>query len=327
MGKQGDSGGRTSSSGNGKGEQLASWHDGPAKRSILDFLARVTEEDGPELIPVQERVAVFDNDGTLWCEKPLPAQADFLLQAVGKMGERDPSLRDRQPWKAVLEKDYRWLGSVIDKHYNGDDSDLQVMAAGLLQAYAGISVEAFEKAAAHFLRTAENPALHRLYRQSTYQPMLELLAALEAHGFTNYVVSGGGGDFMRAATEDLYHLPPERVIGSNVALEYFDGSKVASIVRKAEVGIFDDGAAKPVQIWGRTGRRPVFAGGNSNGDIEMLHFCAHPARPSFALLLHHDDGEREFSSDTGAAESLRRASKEGWTVASLKNDWKTVFAS
>jgi phosphoserine phosphatase len=303
---------------------LPSWNDGPTKTAILEFLERVTTK-GASFVPAEERVAVFDNDGTLWCEKPLPIQADFLLGEIAKMGERDPGLRERQPWKAVCEKDYRWLQGVIDKHYRGDDSELRLMAAGLLRAYAGLDVEDFENHAAYFLGTADHPRLNRPYRRCIYQPMVELLAALEAHGFTNYIVTAGGQDFMRPATLDLYHVPPERVIGTGISVEYLDGSAVAHLIRKPELGIFDDGPAKPVQIWQRTGRRPLFACGNSNGDIPMLHFCAHPPRPSFGLLLHHDDEEREFAYDAGAEESLARAPNEGWVVTSMKDDWRTVF--
>jgi hypothetical protein len=303
---------------------LPSWNDGPPKSAILEFLARVSEK-GEAFVPAEERVAVFDNDGTLWCEKPLPVQADFLLGEIGRMGERDPSLRDKQPWKAVVEKDYRWLASVVEKHYQGDDGDLQVMAAGLLRAYAGVDIETFEEHAAYFLGTADHPRLNRPYRRCIYQPMVELLAALEAHGFTNYIVTAGTTDFMRPATFDLYHVPPERVIGTNAALDYLDGSRVAHLIRRADLGIFDEGPAKPVQIWSRTGRRPVFAAGNSNGDIPMLHFCAHPPRPSFGLLLRHDDDEREFAYEGGAERLFERAAVEGWTVASMKDDWKVVF--
>jgi hypothetical protein len=306
-------------------DSLSLWNDGPTKSAILEFLAQVTDKGAKTYVPVEDRVAVFDNDGTLWCEKPLPVQADFLLGQVGKMGERDPELRDRQPWKAVVEHDYHWLSNVIEKHYKGDDSDLKVMAAGLLQAYAGVDVEDFETQAAYFLGTADHPRLNRPYRRCIYQPMVELLSTLEAHGFTNYIVTTGGQDFMRPATFDLYHVPPERVIGSGVSLQYLDGSAVAHLIRKPELGIFDDGPAKPVQIWNITGRRPVFACGNSNGDIPMLHYCANPSRPSFGLLLRHDDEEREFSYEGGAEESLARAPVEGWTVASMKGDWKTVF--
>jgi hypothetical protein len=305
-------------------ELLPTWNDGPTKSAILDFLARVTEK-GAAFVPLEERVAVFDNDGTLWCEKPLPIQADFLLGEVGKMGERNPALREKQPWKAVIEKDYGWLGNVIDKHYGGDDSDLRLMATGLLRAYAGVDIEDFETSAAYFLGTADHPRLNRPYRRCIYTPMVELLAALEAHGFTNYIVTAGGQDFMRPATFDLYHVPPERVIGTNIGLEYLDGSSVAHLIRMPELGIFDDGPAKPVQIWTRTGRRPVFAGGNSNGDIPMLHFCAQPPRLSFGLLVRHDDDEREFAYEAGAEEVFERAPVEGWAVASMKDDWKTIF--
>jgi hypothetical protein len=304
---------------------LASWNDGATKAAILEFLARVTEKGSREFVPVEERIAVFDNDGTLWCEKPVPALADFLLEQVGKSGERDPALRERHPWKAIIEKDYRWLGGVIEKHHAGDDSDLGLMAAGLLQAYAGTSIEEFGLSAGRFLGTADHPRLNRPYRRCIYQPMVELIAALEAHGFTSYIVTNGAQDFMRSATWDLYRVPPERVIGRPVELHYMDGTTVAQLIRKPDLGIFDDGVSKPAHIWSATGRRPVFAAGNSDADIPMLHFCARPPRPSFGFLLRHDDDEREFAYDAGAEESLERARGEGWTIASMKSDWKTIF--
>jgi phosphoserine phosphatase len=308
-------------------DKLPTWEDGPTKSAILDFVAQVTRKGAPAYVPPAERIAVFDNDGTLWCEKPLPIQADFLLRRVGEMAQRDPSLRARQPWKAVAERDYAWLSGVITKHYHGDDRDLKAMAGGLMQAYAGTTIEEFEATAGAFLRTAEHPTLKRPYRRCAYQPMVELLRFLEASGFTNYLVTGGGRDFMRAITEDLYGIAPERVIGSSVALQYRDGHDVASIVHQPDADIFDDGPAKPVRIWSRLGRRPIFAGGNSDGDIPMLHFCAHPSRPSFALLLDHDDARREYAYRDGAEASLERARQDGWTVVSLQRDWKTVFAN
>ncbi|HVX94282.1 MAG TPA: HAD family hydrolase [Polyangia bacterium] len=304
---------------------LPSWNDGPTKAAILEFLARVTEKGSRDFVPVEERVAVFDDDGTLWCEKPVPALADFLLEQAGRMGEHDPALRERHPWKAIIEKDYRWLGGVIEKHHSGDDSDLRVMAAGLLQAYAGTSIEEFGQSAGRFLGTADHPRLNRPYRRCVYQPMVELIAALTAHGFTSYIVTGGGQDFMRPATWDLFGVPPERVIGRSVELRYMDGTSVAHLIRTPDLGIFDEAAGKPAQIWSATGRRPVFAAGNSDGDIPMLHFCSRPPRPSFGLLLRHDDEEREFAYDAGAEESLERARSEGWTIGSMKSDWKTIF--
>jgi AraC-like DNA-binding protein len=308
-------------------DPLPSWNDGATKSAILDFVERVTRTDSPEFVMPEERTAVFDNDGTLWCEKPLPIQADFLLRRLEKKTKADPSLAAKQPYKAVVERDYAWLSGVITKHYRGDDSDLRVMSGALLDAYAGTTVEEFEGAAAAFLHSARHPELERAYLRCAYAPMIELLRYLAAKGFFNYLASGGGRDFMRPITEDLYGIPPERVIGSSVALEYRDGGAVATIVHKAELDIFDDGPEKPVRIWSRLGRRPIFAAGNSNGDIPMLHFCAHPTRPSLSLLLDHDDEHREYAYVEGAEESLRRARLERWTIVSLKNDWKTVFPS
>lgn len=305
---------------------LPSWNDGPTKQAILAFVTRVTTEGGPDYVAPEERVAVFDNDGTLWCEKPLPIQADFLFRKLGVMAQADPSLRDKQPWKAVVEGDHAWLGGAIDKHYAGDDSDLNQMAGGLLQAYAGATIEEFETTAGEFLRTAQHPQLGRPYLACAYQPMVELLQLLEANGFTNYIASGGGRDFMRPVTEDLYGVPPERVIGSTVALEYQDGDEFATITHKSELDIFDDGPAKPVRVWSRVGRRPILAGGNTNGDIALLRFASHPSRPSLSLLLNHDDDKREYSYQKGAEASLERAAEAGWTVVSMKNDWAAVFS-
>jgi hypothetical protein len=199
------------------------------------------------------------------------------------------------------------------------------MAGALLEAYAGMTIEEYEHAASEFLRSARHPELHRPYLSCSYRPMVELLRYLEGNGFSNYVASGGGRDFMRPVTLDLYGIPPERVIGSSVALEYREQNGTASLVHKSELEILDDGPAKPVRIWSRLGRRPIFAAGNSNGDVPMLHFCAHPARPSLGVLLDHDDSEREYAYEAGAEESMRRARRDRWTIVSLKNDWKTVF--
>jgi phosphoglycolate phosphatase-like HAD superfamily hydrolase len=306
---------------------LPSWNDTPTRQAIVDFVARVTTEGGPDFVPPEARVAVFDNDGTLWCEKPLPIQADFLLRRLGAMAEQDPSLRDKQPWKAAHEQDYAWLGNVITKHYQGDDSDLKVMAGGLLQAYAGSTIEEFAATADQFLRSAQNPHLKRPYLETAYRPMVELLRYLEANGFTNFIASGGGRDFMRTITQELYGIPPERVIGSTVALEYRESGDSSTIVHKPELDIFDDGPAKPVRIWSRIGRRPLLVGGNANGDIAMLTFAAHPARPSLSLLVNHDDNTRDIAYSAGAEKALERAQERGWAVVSVKDDWGTVFGA
>ncbi|RJG05746.1 haloacid dehalogenase-like hydrolase [Noviherbaspirillum cavernae] len=307
-------------------DTLASWNDGGARSAIIGFVDRITKAGTSDFVPSQERIAVFDNDGTLWCEKPLPIQADFLFRRLAQMVEKDPSLGTRQPWKAVVEKDYVWLGAAIEKHYRGDDSALKMMIGGLLQCYQGVSIEEFETTAGDFLRSAQHPVLKRPYLECTYRPMIELLRYLEANGFTCYIASGGSRDFMRPVTQGLYGIPPERVIGSTVALEYQEDASGGCIVHKPELDIFDDGPAKPVRIWSRIGRRPIFAAGNSNGDIQMLHYCSDPARPSFKLLVNHDDKEREFDYVAGAEESLKLAQQEGWTVASIRTDWRTVFS-
>lgn len=307
-------------------DAFITWKDGNAKRAIVDFVARVTKQGAADFVPPESRVAVFDNDGTLWCEKPLPIQADFLFRRLTLMAKQDASLRTRQPWKAVVEKDYEWLDNAITKHYQGDDSDLKLMAGGLLQCYRGFTIDEFEAEAEEFLHTVQHPLLKRPYLDCAYKPMIELLRYLTGNGFTCYIASGGGRDFMRPITQDLYGIPPERVIGSTVALEYREEGNASFIVHKPELDIFDDGPVKPVRICSRTGRRPIFAAGNSNGDIPMLHYCAGQAQPSFSLLLKHDDDQREYAYIAGAEESLKRAQQGGWTVVSMKNDWEEMFA-
>ena len=304
---------------------LASWNDTPTRAAITDFVAQVTQPDSPHFVLPEGRVAVFDNDGTLWTEKPLPIQADFLLRRIGEMGAADPSLTSRQPWKAVAEKDYAWLSGVITKHYNGDDSDLKVLAGGILQAYEGATIEEFERIASDFLHTSNHPTLHRPYVACGFRPMVELLQYLAAHQFTSFIASGGGRDFMRTISQECYGIPPERVIGSSVSLEFREVEGVAQIVHTAKPDLFDDGPEKPVRIWSRVGRRPILAGGNANGDIPMLAFAGSAGGPALRLLVLHDDAEREFDYTAGAEKALERASREGWTVVSVKNDWKTVF--
>jgi phosphoglycolate phosphatase-like HAD superfamily hydrolase len=255
--------------------------------------------------PVEERVAVFDADGTLWCEKPLPVQADFILRRLAQMTEADPKLRDREPWKAAYEHDNDWLSKVITEHYAGDDTKAQTLLAGVGAAFAGIDVEDFEAKSDSFLRSAHHPSLGRGYLDTAYAPMIELLAYLEANGFSNHIVSGSGGDFMRPITQDVFGIPPERVIGSSSVLEYTSDDNGGTITHKAELGFLDDGPQKPIQIWSRIGRRPLLAGGNSNGDLPMLDFAQHPDRPSLRLLVLHDDAERRWGHSAVLAGLLR----------------------
>jgi phosphoserine phosphatase len=302
------------------GPALARWHDGNARRAVLDFVRRAVDE-----VAAEERVAVFDNDGTLWCEKPLPIQLDFILRRLAEMAGADPALRARQPWKSAYERDYAWLDSVMADHYAGDDRDVGVVAAGILTAFGGIGVDEFEDRAAAFLRATDHPTLGRGYLRCAYTPMIDLLDHLTANGFTNYIVSGGGRDFMRPISREVYGIPRERVIGSTVALSYQFDERGGTIVRRAAADYLDDGPEKPVRIWSRTGRRPLLAAGNSNGDIPMLHFAQHANKPFLRLLVRHDDKEREFGYTSGAEQALDEADRRGWTVVSMKDDWSTVF--
>jgi hypothetical protein len=307
--------------------KLDSWNDGPSRRAIEGFVASVSTGGSADYVPPPERVAVFDNDGTLWPEKPMPAELGFVLRRLAAMAEEDPSLRVRQPWRAAYENDYAWVGAVVTKHYHGDDSDAKVLVGGILQAFAGMPVEQYASDAAAFLRSAQHPTLKRRFRDCSYQPMVELLRYLEAHGFANYIVSGGDRDFMRAVTMDIYGVPSERVVGSSSALGYADnGGGSGAVAYLTKMDVFDDGPAKPVRIWSRIGRRPLLSFGNSNGDIQMLQFTGGGARPALRLLLLHDDGQREFEYTAGAERLLEIARERKWTTVSMKDDWKAMFA-
>jgi len=300
---------------------LASWKEGAARRTLVEFVERTVSD----AVPIEERVAVFDNDGTLWCEKPMPIQLDFILRRLVAMAEEQSELRERQPWQAAYEQDYGWFGQLMAEHYAGDDTNVHTLAAGILAAYEGISVEDFEAQADAFLRSAQHPTLGRGYLETAYTPMVELLGYLQANGFTNYIVSGGGRDFMRPISQEVYGIPRERVIGSSATLDYTSDERGGTITHKAEADYLDDGPEKPIRIWSRAGRRPLLAAGNSNGDIPMLDFAQHPDKPSLRLIVFHDDADREFDYTSGAERALERADRSGWTVVSVKNDWARVF--
>lgn len=302
---------------------LSSWNEGPAKKAITDFVSRVTTFGSSDYRLPEDRVAVFDNDGTLWCEKPLPIQANFLLGKLGEMVKQDISLRTKQPWKAIVEKDHAWLAGAIEKHYKDDDTDLKVMSAGLLRAFSDFSIKEYEQEARSFLESGKNSKLNRPYLECIYEPMIELMRFLNANKFTIYIASGGGRDFVRTVSERIYEIPRERVIGSSVTLTYKEDAN--DIFHQPSLDIFDDGPAKPVQIWNRIGRRPILAVGNSNGDIQMLHFTGH-SPTSLSLLINHDDADREFDYTAGAEKALAEAERNDWHIISIKKDWNTVFA-
>ncbi len=304
---------------------LDNWTDGPTKSAIVDFVARVSDENGPDFVEPAARVAVFDNDGTLWCEKPMPIQLDFTLRRLAEMARDDPSLQQQQPWKAAYEKDMHWMGAAMVKHYHGDDEDVRALMGAVTRAFDTVTVEEYDKRVRAFFLDSGHPTLGRPYRSCGYAPMVELLRYLEEHGFTNYIASGGDRDFMRPVAGDLYGVPPERVIGSALGLTYAAANGETSLVYKAAMDFFDDGPEKPIRIWSRIGRRPILSGGNSNGDLPMLAFSGSRGRPALRLLLLHDDADREFDYVAGADDALVTAEKEQWTVVSMKNDWNVVF--
>jgi phosphoglycolate phosphatase-like HAD superfamily hydrolase len=296
---------------------LESWNDGPTKSAIVDFVGRVTTHGGPDYVEPHQRVAVFDNDGTLWCEKPMYIQLDFLVRRFAAQAKADPSLRDKQPYKAAFEGNLKWLGDAVTKHYQGDDADITTLMAAVLTAHEAITVDEHRSRVEAFFADAKHPTLKRPYTSCGYRPMVELLRYLEARAFMCYIVSGGGRDFMRPVTSALYGIPPERVVGSSVGLDYRDGH----LFTTAQPEFLDDGPMKPVRLWSRIGRRPILAAGNSNGDIEMLEFTR-----GLRLLVLHDDADREFDYTAGAEKALAQAAKDDWTVVSMRNDWTTVFS-
>jgi len=307
------------------GHALPSWREGAARQAIVDFVTRVTGVGGSQPVPVEERIAVFDNDGTLWTEKPMPIQLDFILRRLVEMATADETLRDRQPWKAAYTRDYAWIVQAIYKHYAGDDSDIPALAGGILAAFAGMSVEDFEARSDAFMRSAAHPTLRRGYLACAYTPMIELLDYLAANGFTSYIASGGGRDFMRPISMEMYGIPRERVIGSSPKFAWVPNDRGGTLTHAAAPDYLDDGPEKPIRIWSRTGRRPLLAAGNSNGDVPMLQYARHDDKPFLRLLIAHDDAEREFDYTTGAEQALQLAASDGWTVVSVMNDWSAVF--
>ncbi|BBY50293.1 acid phosphatase [Mycolicibacterium arabiense] len=291
---------------------LDSWRDGPTKSSIVDFVHGVTAG-----VPVEERIAVFDNDGTLWCEKPAYVQLDFIVRRLADKAADDPGLRSQQPYRAAVEQDLSWFGAAVTKHYRGDDDDLNLLARAGLQLHMSMSVDEYAGHVTDFFSHADHPTFGRPYRACTYAPMVELLGYLADNDFTCYIVSGGGRDFIRPVAQAIYGIPPERVIGSAQGLK-LDYS--GDLLIQPTLDVFDDGPEKPVQIWSRIGRRPLLAAGNSNGDDEMLRYCR-----GLRLLVDHDDADREFAYSAGAERALEHAGAQGWTVISMRRDWTTIF--
>jgi hypothetical protein len=307
-------------------DPLPSWNDTASKKAIVAFVERVTKEGTPDFVPVPERIATFDNDGTLWCEQPVPVQLYFALDRVKALALQHPEWKDKEPFTSLLK------GDLETALAGGDKAILELFMA----THTGMTTVEFEQIVKDWMATARHPKTGRLFAEMTYQPMLELLAYLRANGFKNFIVSGGGIEFMRPWTERVYGIPPEQVIGSSIKtkFELRDGKPV--LVRLPELNFNDDKDGKPVGINQHIGRRPIAAFGNSRGDKEMLEYTQGGSGARFMLLVLHDDAIREYA--YGPARGLpdvklgaltsaldEQATKDGWTVVSMKNDWNQVF--
>jgi phosphoserine phosphatase len=300
---------------------LESWNDGMAKSAILDFVTRVTKDGGVEYVPPAERIAVFDNDGTLWCEQPIQVQIFFLIDRVKELAAKDPTVKERLPFKALLEHDFATLLRL------GKQAAMELFAA----THAGMSDEEFEAIARSWFASARHPKFGRLFTQCTYRPQVELLGYLRDNGFKTYIVSGGGVDMMRAFAEEAYGIAREQVIGSSMKLRFEIKESRPHLMKVGELNSFDDREAKPANIALHIGRRPLLAFGNSDGDLAMMRYTKAGAGPRLTLLLHHDDDEREFAYDrefklSPLSEALDKAAEYDITVVSMRKDWKAVFA-
>lgn len=309
-------------------DHLPSWNDNETKRNILAFIRAVSDPGSANFVPPADRIATFDNDGTLWLEKPLYIQLQFALHAIGKLAAEKPELRQRQPFKAVYERDMAWLGKVAADFAAGDLRGVMTLGSGFTEAFDGIPVEEFEAEALIFLNNAQDARFKKPYKLLTYKPMVELVRTLQKNDFQVYITTGGGRDFVRAVCEEIYNIPRSMTIGSSMLFQYNENAQgVAQVIRTKEVEQpIDDGPGKPLHIHRSIGRRPIMAVGNSDGDIHMLKYATCNKGLALSLLLHHDDAEREYAYDAGAEKALQLAPHAGWCVVSMKNDWKTVFA-
>lgn len=304
----------------GADELLPSWNDTPVKQSIVTFVQRVTKEGSPDFVPVAERIAVFDNDGTLWSEKPTYFQALFVFDRIRQLATQHPEWKTQEPFASVLRGDMR----------NALAGGEKALVEMVMATHAGMTTEEFDKIVSDWITTAKHPETGRLFTDMTYQPMQELLAYLRRNGFKTFIVSGGGIEFLRVWAERVYGVPPDHVIGSSIKTRYElrDGNPV--IVRLPELNFIDDKAGKPIGIHQHIGRRPILAFGNSDGDFEMLEWTTAGSGSRLGLILHHDDTNREYAYDRDShvgrlARGLDEADKRGWIVVSMKNDWLRVF--
>ena len=303
-------------------EILSLWNETPVKKAIIDYVNTITNPKSADFVPEAERIAILDNDGTMWVEKPLYVQLFFVIDRLKQMAEADPELLNQPHFKAAATGDLAYFVR-LDPHAGGDVKELMKI---VFDSHASMSQDDFMLIAKEFLETAKHPRFGVLYKDLTYKPMVELVRYLSDSGFKSFLASSGGMSFMRAVSEEIYNIPRERVIGSNISFEtHMTDEGPVIFRRKGLIDPIDDGAGKPVNIELHVGRRPILAAGNSDGDLHMLWLAQKSGQRSLSLLLHHDDKKREYAYDRGSEKTLQMAKERGWIVVSMKDDWKTVF--
>jgi len=299
---------------------LPSWNDGPTKKAILEFVSAVTEKGGRDYVEPAERIATFDNDGTLWVEYPMYTQVLFAFDRVKKLAPQHPEWKIKQPFKALLEGDMKTVGA----------SGMKGLMEIVMATHSGMSAAEFEKEVSDWLATTKQPRFKRPYTELIYQPQLELLDYLRANGFKTFIVSGGGMAFMRPISEKTYGIPPEQVVGSSVVAEFQVKDGKPALVRMPKIDFINDKAGKPVGIYEHIGRRPILAFGNSDSDIQMIEYTLAGEGRRLGLFVHHTDAEREYAYDRKSHvgtldKALDQADANGWVIVDMKNDWEKVF--
>nr|WP_245441558.1 HAD family hydrolase [Rhizobium vallis] len=302
-------------------EPLPSWNDTAARSRIMDFVKATVTEGGEGYFAPADRIAVFDNDGTLWCEQPYYIQLGFMLDRVKALAPQHPEWKTKEPFKSILDDDLKGIAK---------GGEMGIVELGMA-THAGMTTDQFNTIVNDWFAAAKHPKTGRLYTEMTYLPMRELLEYLRANGFTTYIVSGGGVEFMRPVTEKLYGIPPQQVVGSTIVTQYDLVDDEPVLNRLPKVDFVDDGPGKPVGINKFIGRKPIFAAGNSDGDYEMLRWTTAAKEPSFAMIVHHTDGNREYAYDRQSSigkldKALDEAERRNWLVVDMKNDWKKIFA-
>ena len=302
------------------GDPLPSWQDMAPKQAIVAFVEKVTKPGSPDFVPVAERIATFDNDGTLWSEQPIYFQEYFIFDRIKALAPQHPEWTNREPYSFVLKGDLKAAATCSDR------AQLEMMLA----SQVGITTDEYEEIVSDWIATARHPQTGRLYSQMVFQPMLELLAYLRTNGFKTFIVSGGGMDFMRPWSEKVYGIPPEQVVGTSIKTQFElrDGKPV--IMGQPAMDFIDDNVGKPVGIQSHIGRRPIAAFGNSDGDLQMMQWTSAGTGPRFCLFVHHTDARREWAYDRKSADgrfdkALDEALAKGWTVVSMKDDWKVIY--